>query len=665
MKMLNVKGLMFKIMECGMDSRLPVGRQVFTGMTGKVPGFLSRIPYFAIAILLLLTAYNLQLTAFPVYAAVDISQKVVLERNMEDHLKQVLESVLGEGKVVVMVDAVVNSDVTNIQKESWVVKSEKINVPVQTERAVGGVKPLEILPGVPLKYNITEITKPQQTQPTYIPGGDSNVSKTVQNIIKTPDNLIKKMTATVIVDAKVPASSIKEVEGIALAVLGINPARGDKLVVKKVPFVEKLVAKATLQETFTTPEVMSSIAKYIALSIAGIVFLGLIALMMRSFLKGLLMIAKEAGSKEINLKLSRADMSMELVTPQGIGTGAINGIYSPSTKALAPAKSNGHPFSFINNTNINKLAYLMKMEKPLTIALILYYIEPDLAAQALLGLNEEMRKHVSLLMATAHQFTSQEVARIEKDLKHRISYLVGGTDKIAQVLNKMDQDAAKNIMGFIADARPDILEEIEETVFTFEDIIILKDEDLQLVLAEISIQELATALWKTSNKIIKKVEANLSEGAKAMLNQYLELTVSPGKSKIKSAQAKIIEIVKKLEADEKIIIRKQQKKFIGEKEIKSKDDSRENIFKRNVQSAELTEETKETLKEETEININENQEVEGEIETETEEINAEMVETENEPVAIMAEKNNADYDMPVEDENDDSSFEVGKLMGEN
>jgi flagellar motor switch protein FliG len=645
---------------------------VFTGMTEKKAG-IKRIASRILCLLFVVflpTSYFIIPTSYS-YAAVDISQKVVLERNMEDHLKQVLESVLGEKKVVVMVDAVVNTDVTNIQKESWIVKNEKITIPAQTAKSSEGVKPFEILPGVPLKQDLSQLNKPQsQSQPTIIPG-DSNVTKTVQNIIKSPDKLIKKLTATVIVDAKVPATSIKEVEGIALAVLGINPARGDKLVIKKVPFVEKLVAKATLKDTFSTPEVMSSIAKYISLSVAGLIFLGLIALLMRSFLKGLLAIAKEAGSKEINLKLSRADMSMELVNPQGLATGAnaINGIYSSSTKALSPAKSNGHPFSFINNGNINKLAYLMKMEKPLTIALILYYIEPDLAAHILLNLNDEMKNEVSLLMATAHQFTSQEVARIEKDLKHRISYLVGGTNKIAEVLNKMDHGDAKNIMNFIADTRPDIMEEIEETVFTFEDLLVLSNEDLQLVLAEVGIQELATALWKTSDKVIEKVKTNLTEGAKAMLNQYLELTSSPGKSKIKSAQFKIIDIIRKLEADEKIIVRKQQKKFVREKRMESKDAFRENIFKRNINSAELKNEIEETelVADEIETEMGENDEiiVENEDETINENVQIAENETENEPVAVMVEKENIDGQISFDDENDNSTFEVGKLMGEN
>jgi flagellar motor switch protein FliG len=101
---------------------------------------------------------------------------------------------------------------------------------------------------------------------------------------------------------------------------------------------------------------------------------------------------------------------------------------------------------------------------------------------------------------------------------------------------------------------PDIANEIRNLRFTYEDIIKIEDQGIQLVLKEISQEDLLISLKTASDELRDKWFGNMSERAGLMLKEDLE-SLGPTKiSDVEKAQQKIIGVCKKLEEDGKVVI---------------------------------------------------------------------------------------------------------------
>jgi flagellar motor switch protein FliG len=80
----------------------------------------------------------------------------------------------------------------------------------------------------------------------------------------------------------------------------------------------------------------------------------------------------------------------------------------------------------------------------------------------------------------------------------------------------------------------------------------LEDRDLQRVLKEVKRFDLIRALKGTEDSIKDKIFNNMSKRAVAVLKEDMETVHAVGKDEIKSAKARIIEVIQKLSANDNI-----------------------------------------------------------------------------------------------------------------
>ena len=87
----------------------------------------------------------------------------------------------------------------------------------------------------------------------------------------------------------------------------------------------------------------------------------------------------------------------------------------------------------------------------------------------------------------------------------------------------------------------------KRVVFLFEDIAKIDDRSLQVVLREVSPQDLAMSLKGVSEEVHEKVLGNLSRRAAQMLEEELELMGRVRRSSVEEAQGKIVAVIRRLE----------------------------------------------------------------------------------------------------------------------
>lgn len=207
------------------------------------------------------------------------------------------------------------------------------------------------------------------------------------------------------------------------------------------------------------------------------------------------------------------------------------------------------------------LAGFLRHEHPQTIAIILSYLDPPLAAQVIPMLRDDNRAHVVLRMATMDQVPANVVRDLGTVLKQELlsggssrTRSSGGIQSAADVLNYVDGSTEENILSEIERVNADLAENIRKRMFLFEDLVKLDDKSVQEILKEIERDVLAIALKGTEPTVRDMFFRNMSERAALILREDMEDKGAVRVSEVESAQAEILRTAKALEEQGRIIL---------------------------------------------------------------------------------------------------------------
>lgn len=220
------------------------------------------------------------------------------------------------------------------------------------------------------------------------------------------------------------------------------------------------------------------------------------------------------------------------------------------------------PFDFIRKTDPSQLLNFIQNEHPQAIALILSYLKPQQAAQIMVELTPERQSDVAARIALMDRTSPDVIKEVEKALEKKLSGLmtedftaVGGVDAVVAILNEVDRTTEKNIMETLENENVDLAEEIKKKMFVFEDIIMLSGRDVQRLYREMSdMKEWSIALKSASDELKQLVLSNVSKRLAAMLQEEIDILGPVRRSDVEEAQQKIVNVVRKLQDANEIII---------------------------------------------------------------------------------------------------------------
>ena len=111
----------------------------------------------------------------------------------------------------------------------------------------------------------------------------------------------------------------------------------------------------------------------------------------------------------------------------------------------------------------------------------------------------------------------------------------------------MDKATESMILSSIDEIDPEMANEIRKLRFKFEDIQNIDDEGIQLLLKEVTSEDLLVALKTASDELKIKLFTNMSDRVANMLQEDLE-SLGPTKiSEVEKAQHKFVSICRQLE----------------------------------------------------------------------------------------------------------------------
>lgn len=207
------------------------------------------------------------------------------------------------------------------------------------------------------------------------------------------------------------------------------------------------------------------------------------------------------------------------------------------------------------------ISNMLKNEHPQVTAIVLSYFEPDLSAEILRGLPERFQSEIVYRIATLTTIQPRALFDLNDVIETASSdgeggklATIGGEKKAAEILNLVGTGVDSRVLDEIAVEHEDISKGIQDKMFVFEDISGIEPRGIQTLLGEVPTDILKVALKGAEQTMVDLFLENMSKRQAEMLKEELEMSAPVKLSDVEDAQRQIIQTVRRLADEEKIVM---------------------------------------------------------------------------------------------------------------
>jgi len=213
----------------------------------------------------------------------------------------------------------------------------------------------------------------------------------------------------------------------------------------------------------------------------------------------------------------------------------------------------------LDDTPVTALAAFIQAEHPQTAAVILSELRAEVAANALERLDPEFAKAIVLRLSrvpTLDTAVSQAIERtIERDFLSVLQRNLSKrrpADLIAGLMNNISTEVREGFLGFLESQEPTLAQDVQRTMFTFEDIAVrLHGRDVAGVLRDVPEEDLLKALKLGEAQKSATVPFILENLPRRLSERYVEELAALEDVTRKEGEAAQIEITKAIQAQAK------------------------------------------------------------------------------------------------------------------
>ena len=205
------------------------------------------------------------------------------------------------------------------------------------------------------------------------------------------------------------------------------------------------------------------------------------------------------------------------------------------------------------------VAKIISREHPQIIATVLSQLKSQQAGAVLDLLPEEVRSDIMMRIVKLdkiHPSALSDLNEIIQELFENNATIeisgLGGVSSVADILNSVSKEAEEQILASIEETDTDIVAQIRESMFIFENLLAVTDRDTQTLLRDLSNDELILALKGASAEMQEKIFRNMSSRAAELLKDDLEAKGPVRLTEVEEAQRSILTAAKQAAEDGKI-----------------------------------------------------------------------------------------------------------------
>jgi len=226
-------------------------------------------------------------------------------------------------------------------------------------------------------------------------------------------------------------------------------------------------------------------------------------------------------------------------------------------------------FHLLQTVETEQLSGYLRKEHPQTAALILSHLNSMKAGDIINRFDDDLRTEILYRLATMNKTSPDLLSDIESVIRQQLGSVFGaelsssgGAEKVADILNGVNRNTEKQILGTIEERDPELAESIKRLMFVFEDLATVHDRDLQRLLTETDQRDLVMALKASPDALKDKILDNVSQRVADGIREDLELMGPVRVGDVEDAQRAIIETAQRLEDEDEIVLTRSAEEMI-------------------------------------------------------------------------------------------------------
>ena len=259
-------------------------------------------------------------------------------------------------------------------------------------------------------------------------------------------------------------------------------------------------------------------------------------------------------------------------TQTDLGMGSSNYIRNVMTKALGENKAQSvlgritptesdKPIEILDWMDARSVAELISDEHPQIMSLIISYLEPGVAADVLVLLPEERQSDIIHRIATLETVQPDALEELEKVMQLKFktntslrASSVGGVKAAASIMNFTKQNMEQRVIKSLGEKDRHLAKEIQESMFTFETLILMDDRSMQTLLRNVDQEILIIALKGTDDELRDKIFNCMSQRAAANIKDEMEVLGPIRLTEVQEAQKAVINVARTMSDEGTIVL---------------------------------------------------------------------------------------------------------------
>lgn len=213
------------------------------------------------------------------------------------------------------------------------------------------------------------------------------------------------------------------------------------------------------------------------------------------------------------------------------------------------------PFMSIRSAASAALATVLANEHPQATAVVLSELPARKSSEVLSLLDEGVRLSAIGRMVGADTLTAEAKTRIAEAVCNHLENLAAAAAergetvqpdgdqslrKVAVILRNLGKELQDGLLNAVKEEDSEVGEKVVNLMIIWEDVVQVTDRSLQEGLREVDSQKLALALVEADEAIVEKIRANISERARAAIEEETSLMSAPKKEDIEQAREEIV-----------------------------------------------------------------------------------------------------------------------------
>ena len=218
--------------------------------------------------------------------------------------------------------------------------------------------------------------------------------------------------------------------------------------------------------------------------------------------------------------------------------------------------------SMVQKMDPQQLSKFLENEHPQTVALVLAHLDAKRGSALLMQLDKGLRVETVRRLAEMRQFSPEMAQKVGVILQRRMEALgsngrrsYAGFKAVADMLNRLDQEASKGIIEEIERQEPALAIGIRNLMFTFEDLLTVPETSVRELMGAVDKRVLALALKGSKEEIRAHLFKAMSTRAVEMLKDDMESMGPVRTREVARAQQEMLTLARTLEAEGKITLK--------------------------------------------------------------------------------------------------------------